>query len=503
MATAVYAAEAPDRLAVISPFGDRTYADLNRHSNQLVRALRACGAGPGDTIALVCRNRPEFVEVYDAVLRSGLRLTPINWHLTAEEIAYIVDDSGAVVLIGDVAFGDTLAAVAKLLAGKPTLLSVGGDIDGYSPYDDALAAQDPSDIDDPEPGGTMLYTSGTTGRPKGVRRGMGMAPGLYRLHSRNSPHAGDTNRSLVTGPLYHAAPLSVSMTAPMAAGLGLVLMDGWSPEETLELIERHGITHTHLVPIMFHRVLALPDEVRDAFDPSSLRLVVHGAAPCPVDVKRRMIEWWGPVIDEYYAATEGGGTYITAKEWLAKPGSVGKASAGAAVEVRDEAGTVLAPEEIGTVWFRRSEIEPFEYHGDPDKTASVHRGNWFTLGDMGFADEDGYLFLTGRSAELIISGGVNIYPAEIDAVLLEHPAVRDVATIGVPNDEWGEEVKAVVEVRDGVAADAALAAELIAFCRERLAHFKCPKSIDFADDLPRFETGKIYRRLVRDRYWPS
>jgi long-chain acyl-CoA synthetase len=279
-------------------------------------------------------------------------------------------------------------------------------------------------------------------------------------------------------------------------------MDGWSPEETLELMARHGITHTHLVPIMFHRLLALPDEVRDAFDPSSLRLVVHGAAPCPVDVKRRMIEWWGPVIDEYYAATEGGGTYITAKEWLAKPGSVGKASAGAAVEVRDEAGTVLAPGEIGTVWFRRSEIEPFEYHRDPDKTASVHRGNWFTLGDMGFADEDGYLFLTGRSAELIISGGVNIYPAEIDAVLLEHPSVRDVATIGVPNDEWGEEVKAVVEVREGVAADDALAAELVTFCRERLAHFKCPKSIDFADDLPRFETGKIYRRLVRDRYWP-
>jgi long-chain acyl-CoA synthetase len=328
-----------------------------------------------------------------------------------------------------------------------------------------------------------------------------MAPGLYRLHSRNSPHARDTNRSLVTGPLYHAAPLSVSMTAPMAAGLGLVLMDGWSPEETLALIEQHGITHTHLVPIMFHRLLALPDDVRDAFDPSSLRLVVHGAAPCPVDVKRRMIEWWGPVIEEYYAATEGGGTYITAKEWLRKPGSVGKATAGAAVEVRDEGGTEVPAGEIGTVWFRRSEVEPFEYHRDPDKTAGVHDGNWFTLGDMGYADEDGYLFLTGRSAELIISGGVNIYPAEIDAALLEHPSVHDVATIGVPNDEWGEEVKAVVEVRDGVVADAALASELIAFCRERLAHFKCPKSIDFATDLPRFETGKIYRRLVRDRYW--
>ena len=503
MATAVHAAEAPDRMAVISQYGDRTYRELNARSNQLVRGLRALGAEPGDTIALVCRNRPEFVEVYDAVLRAGFRLTPINWHLTADEIAYIVDDSEAVVLIGDVAFGDTLAATAKLVSGSPALLSVGGDIDGYSPYDDVLAAQDGTDIDDPEPGGTMLYTSGTTGRPKGVRRAMGMAPGLYRLHARNSPHAGETNRSLVTGPLYHAAPLSISMTAPMAAGLGLVLMDGWSPEETLELIARHRITHTHLVPIMFHRLLALPDEVRAGFDPSSLRLVLHGAAPCPVDVKRRMIEWWGPVIEEYYAATEGGGTYITAKEWLARPGSVGKATAGAAVEVRDESGAELPSGEIGTVWFRRSEIEPFEYHRDPEKTASVHRGNWFTLGDMGFADEDGYLFLTGRSAELIISGGVNIYPAEIDAVLLEHPAVRDVASVGVPNDEWGEEVKAVVEVREGVVADEALAAELMAFCRERLAHFKCPRSIDFADDLPRFETGKIYRRLVRDRYWPA
>src|SRR4051812_48527850 len=334
MATAVHAAEAPDRLAVISAFGDRTYAELNRHSNQLVRAFRACGARPGDTIALVCRNRPEFVEVYDAVLRSGLRLTPINWHLTAEEIAYIVDNSGAVVLIGDVAFSDTLTAAVKLLAGTPALLSVGGDIDGYSRYEDALAAQDPSDIDDPSPGGTMLYTSGTTGRPKGVRRGTGMAPGLYRLHSRNSPHAGDTNRSLVTGPLYHAAPLSISLTALLAAGLGIVLMDGWSPEETLELIERHGITHTHLMPIMFHRLLALDHDAKQRHDLSSLRLVLHGAAPCPVDVKQRMIEWWGPVIEEYYAATEGGGTYITSKEWLERPGSVGKATPGSVVSVR-------------------------------------------------------------------------------------------------------------------------------------------------------------------------
>jgi long-chain acyl-CoA synthetase len=503
MATAVYAAAAPDRMAVISSYGDRTFRELNERANQVVRGLRRLGAQRGDTVALVCRNRPEFVEVYEAVLRGAFRLTPINWHLTAEEIAYIIDDSEAVVLVGDAFFGDTLVATAKLLTASPVLLAIDGEIDGFASYEAALDGEDRHNIDDPEPGGAMLYTSGTTGRPKGVRRAMGMAPGLYRLHSRNSPHAGETNRSLVTGPLYHAAPLGISLTAPLAAGLGLVLMDGWSPEETLELIERHGITHTHLVPIMFHRLLSLPDSVKARHDTSSLRLVLHGAAPCPVDVKRRMIEWWGPVIEEYYAATEGGGTYITAKEWLERPGSVGKATPGSTVVVRTETSEPAAPGEVGTVWFKRSEIEPFEYHRDPAKTASVHDGDFFTLGDMGYMDDDGYVFLTGRTAELIISGGVNIYPAEIDAVLLEHPAVRDAACVGVPDEEWGETVKAVVEVREGVVADDALAAELLGFCRDRLAHFKCPRSVDFDDTLPRFETGKIYRRLVRDRYWPS
>jgi long-chain acyl-CoA synthetase len=503
MVTAVYAAANPDRLAVISQYGDRTFHELNERTNQLVRALRQLGAGLGDTVALVCRNRPEFIEVYEAALRGGFRLTPINWHLTAEEIAYIVDDSQAVVLIGDAFFADTLVATTKMLTGTPALLALGGDIDGFASYDDTLAAHDGTNIDDPEPGGAMLYTSGTTGRPKGVRRAMGLAPALYRLHSRNSPHTGDTNRSLVTGPLYHAAPLSISLTAPLAAGLGLVLMDTWSPEETLRLIEEHRITHTHLVPIMFHRLLSLDDEVKQRYDVSSLKLVLHGAAPCPVDVKRRMIEWWGPVVEEYYAATEGGGTYINSKEWLERPGSVGKANPGSTVVVRTEAGELAAPGDVGTVWFKRSEIEPFEYHRDPEKTASVHDGDLFTLGDMGYMDEDGYLFLTGRSAELIISGGVNIYPAEIDAVLLEHPAVRDVACVGVPNDEWGEEVKAVVEVRDASLANDELARELVAFCRDRLAHFKCPHTVDFVNDLPRFDTGKIYRRLVRDRYWPA
>ena len=253
---------------------------------------------------------------------------------------------------------------------------------------------------------------------------------------------------------------------------------------------------------MFHRMLALPDDERARYDISSLRLVVHGAAPCPVPVKQQMIEWFGPIIDEYYAATEGGGTYVRSAEWLERPGTVGKAGVGQQVVVRDADGNDVAPETVGMVWLRRSQDEPFEYHGDPEKTANTYDGDFFTLGDMGWMDEDGYLFLSGRTAELIISGGVNIYPAEIDAVLLEHPAVADVACVGVPDEEWGEAVKAVVELRDGFDPSDDLAEALIEFTRERLARFKCPRSVDFVDDLPRFETGKIYRRLVRDRYWP-
>jgi long-chain acyl-CoA synthetase len=502
MATAVYAAEAPDRLAVISESGNRTFAELNARANQVLRALRRSGVGPGSTIALVCSNRPEFVEVYEAVLRGGMRLTAINWHLTADEITYIVDDSEAAALIGDSRFASVLAAVGAAVSHPILKLAIGGSIDGFASFEDSVAAEEPDDIDDPRPGTTMLYTSGTTGRPKGVRRAIEKPPALYRLYSRVGTAAGENERALCTGPLYHAAPLTISLTAPLAGGSGVVLMDGWSPEETLRLIDEYRITTSHLVPTMFHRLLALPDDVKGRYDLSSLRLVVHGAAPCPVPVKQQMIEWLGPVVEEYYAATEGGGAYVTSKEWLERPGTVGKAGAGQEVVVRDADGNDVAPGSVGMVWLRRSKDEPFEYHRDPEKTASIHDGDFFTLGDMGWMDEDGYLFLSGRTAELIISGGVNIYPAEIDAVLLEHPAIADVACVGVPDDEWGEAVKAVVQLRDGFSASPDLERELIDFTRERLAHFKCPRSVDFVDDLPRFETGKIYRRLVRDRYWP-
>ncbi len=375
-------------------------------------------------------------------------------------------------------------------------LAVAGSIDGFEDYDAAVAAEPGDDLDDPALGSQMLYTSGTTGRPKGVFRdeaSLATAVMLARAAYR------DGNVHLLTGPLYHAAPLMFSMNAPLIAGVPIVVMPAWDPEEALRLIERHRVTHSHMVPTMFHQLLALPDDVRARYDVSSLRNVLHGAAPCPVGVKQRLIEWLGPVVNEYYAATEGLGTWVDARTWLQKPGTVGKPVPEDQVVVADEEANPLPPGEVGLVWFKASEV-PFEYFKDRSKTESSYRDRHFTLGDMGYLDDDGFLFLTDRSANLIISGGVNIYPAEVDAVLLDHPAVADAAVIGVPNPEWGEEVLAVVELRAGVEPSGDLADELVGFCRDRLSHYKCPRRVEFVDQLPRQDNGKIYKRLLRDRY---
>ena len=496
MAVAWHAARIPATPALITRPGTATYAELNERSNRLARALRNRGVRRGDAVALLCSNRLEFVEVLLATQRSGLRLTTVNWHLTPDEAGYIVDDCDARVFVAEARFADTAGGAAVAAPRAQVRLAIGRPIDGFDDYDTAVAAEPGDDLDDPALGSQMLYTSGTTGRPKGVFRdeaSLATAVMLARAAYR------DGNVHLLTGPLYHAAPLLFSLNAPLIAGVPVVVMPEWDPEEALRLIERHRVTHTHMVPTMFHQLLALPDEVRARYDVSSLHNVLHGAAPCPVGVKRRLIEWFGPVVNEYYAATEGLGTWVDARTWLEKPGTVGKPAPEDQVVVGDEEANRLPAGEIGLVWFKASEV-PFEYYKDRAKTESSYRERHFTLGDMGYVDDDGFLFLTDRSANLIISGGVNIYPAEVDAVLLEHPSVADAAVIGVPNAEWGEEVLAVIELRAGVEPSSELADDLVAFCRKQLAHYKCPRRVEFVDQLPRQDNGKIYKRLLRDRY---
>ena len=489
----------PDRVAVVSDRATLTFAELDARVNRLVRALRTRGIVAGDAIALVAPNRPEWVETFAAAQRAGLRITPVNWHLGRDEAEYIVRDCGARAVVLDGTLGDLAPAAADV----PVRLALGPIADapalaGWEDYDAALAAESGAPIADPVRGSIMLYTSGTTGRPKGVSRppedpATALAAARFSGYQPGMVH-------LVTGPLYHTAPMLLSMNTPLHGGATLVLMERWDATTTLRLIEEHRVTHTHMVPTMFHRMLALPDDTRAAADTSSLFAVIHGAAPCPVHVKQRLIEWLGPVVWEYYGATEGAATLVDSHTWLRKPGTVGKPEPVEHVRVGDEEGVALPAGTEGLVWIRSKPEDRFVYHGDPDKTAGAYRGEYFTLGDVGYLDEDGYLVLTDRSAHLIVSGGVNIYPAEVDAVLLEHPAVADAATIGVPDDEWGESVLAVVEVRDGVAADDALAAELVEFCRSRLAAFKCPRAVDFVTQLPRQDNGKVAKTKLRQEY---
>jgi long-chain acyl-CoA synthetase len=497
MLLAWWAEQQPDALAVTAPTGELTFGQLNQRANQLVRALRRLGLQAGDGVALLCPNRPEFVEVAAATQRAGWRLTTVNWHLTSDEAGYIVGDSEAKALVADAALADIATGSLPQAPHCAVRLAVGGAIEGFGSYENELAGEATDDIDDPSVGSTMLYTSGTTGRPKGVYRSEPAPAATAALNLFGYQAGGD--RHLCTGPLYHAAPLAFSLLVPLSYGVGVVLMDHWDAEEALRLVAEHRLTHTHMVPIMFHRLLSLPDDVRQRYDISSLRSVIHGAAPCPVPVKQALIEWLGPIVWEYYAATEGTGSFVDPHTWMAKPGTVGKPAPGQ-VMVGDEAGAELPVGTTGLVYLKAPSRGRFEYFKDEGKTSSTYRGDYFTLGDVGHMDDDGHLFLTDRTANLIISGGVNIYPAEVDAVLIEHPAVGDVATIGIPDAEWGEQVLSVVELQPGLTGSAALADELTEHCRGRLAHFKCPRRVEFTDELPRQDNGKIYKRLLRDHY---
>jgi long-chain acyl-CoA synthetase len=496
MQPAVWARLQQDRVAVYDYVGQtRTFGELNANANRLARRLREAGLQPNEGVALACSNRVEFCEALMAALRTGLRLTPVNWHLTAEEIAYIVGDCEAKVLLADVRIAPAAKVAAEACPDATLRLAIGGEIEGFELYEAALAGVDGSDIEDPARGHTMLYTSGTTGRPKGVYK-----PDLvYGAFLPEADREGDIY--LCTGPAYHAAPLAGNVRTPLMNGLPIVLLDKWDSEGVLRTIQERRITHSHFVPIMFQRLLALPTETRARYDLSSLKRITHGAAPCPPEIKKAMIDWLGPVLFEYYAGSEGGaGFTITSEEWLKRPGAVGRMPDPTAARIVGDDGQDRPRGVAGTIYMRTPPTG-FEYFKDPKKTAASRIGEYFTLGDIGYIDDDGYLFLTGRSAETIIAGGVNIYPQEIDNELIKHPAVEDSCTIGIPHDEWGEEVRAVIQLKPGYEASEALRAEILAFAVERLAKFKIPRGLDFVDELPRSQAGKILRGRVREPYW--
>ena len=502
MTLAFHARTAPDRVAVVAPASERSFGALNSRANQLVRALRARGLTARSGVALICSNRAEFMEVHACCMRAGFVFTPINWHLTGKEAAYIVGDCEAEAIIVESRFQSIAARLTAASAQAPVQLAIGSPMDGFEDYEGFIGAHNGEDIEDPQLGSPMLYTSGTTGSPKGVYRWpprpTSMLSNIMRNVIRFDP---DRDTSLVTGPLYHAAPLNLNAVAALSAGVGLVLMDKWDAEETLALIERHRVAYTHVVPTMFTRLLRLPDTIKRQFDVSCLRAVIHGAAPCPAHIKRDVISWLGPIVFEYYAATEGGATLVNSEDWLQRPGTVGKPVEDAEVRVLDESMNIAPPFVEGTAYFRAASDNRFVYFKSEEKTAGSYHDNFFTMGDRGYLDDAGYLFLSGRNAELILSGGVNIYPQEIDDALSQLPCVHEVCTVGVPNDEWGEEVKAVVELTEGTAPSDALVQEMMTHCLAHLAKFKCPRSIEFQNNLPRLPSGKIQRHKVRAPYW--
>jgi long-chain acyl-CoA synthetase len=501
----VFAAKAPDRVAyqMVGSGEQITYGQLEARSNQLAHLFRSLGLMPGDHLALMLENHPRYFEICWAAQRSGLIFTALSSRLSVGEAAYIITDCQAKLFITSRAMAEVAAQLLSPTQGLAHRFMLDAVAPGYEALEPAAAAQPTHPVAQETAGGDMLYSSGTTGRPKGVfvppeSTSIGFVNSLTKV-CMGPWGVGEGTRYLSPGPLYHAAPLRFCMRV-MALGGTVMVMEQFDAEQFLACIERFTITHTQVVPTMFVRALKLDAATRAAYRHDSLQCVIHAAAPCPVPVKEQMIEWWGPVIWEYYAGTEGMGmTLCNSAQWLAHKGTVGKSVVGQA-RICGEEGQELPVGEVGAVYF--SDGRHYEYHNDPEKTAGAKNAlGWTSLGDIGRLDEDGFLYLTDRKAFMIISGGVNIYPQEAENVIVTHPQVMDVAVFGVPHEEMGEEVKAVVQPRDMAQAGPELAAEIIAFCRSQLAHFKCPRSVDFRAELPRHPTGKLYKRLLRDEYW--
>ena len=499
-----FAESTPDKIAYrMAATGEAvTFAELEAAANQGAHLFRSLGLERGDHIAILLENHPRFFQICWAAQRSGLYYTAISWRLQQEEVEYIVDNCEAKVFITS---HERRAVVEPLVNKTPNVTDrfmLDGTIDGFRSWEDAIAAMPATPIADQAEGQSMLYSSGTTGYPKGIKKplpeqayGEGEEINLMKVLYG----ADDDSIYLSPAPLYHAAPLAFTMGL-LRQGVQVIVMEHFEAEHALECIQNYGVTHSQWVPTMFVRMLKLPEEVRLKYDVSTLRCAIHAAAPCPIPVKEQMIEWWGPVIYEYYAGTEGNGfVQLNSEEWLAHKGSVGR-PLNCEIHICDDEGNEVPVGEAGTIYFGGG--GEFEYYKDAEKTAgSRHPQGWSTLGDVGYLDEDGYLYLTDRKHFMIISGGVNIYPQEAENVLITHDAVMDVAVFGVPNEEFGEEVKAVVQPKDMADATPELAIELMDYCRSKLSHVKCPRSVDFREELPRHPTGKLYKRLLKDEYW--